>query len=135
MSSIDAAADTRGVANEAEDEPLTVCEEAVRRMSFDSQDKEALAGGDRKPPIVQAQRAKPGTSALSTMLEAVSPIGREGRTNRARNGFKIGVARLFPSLLVLISAQSSQVYERANRGAAQSWGRSRDTGEHERPRR
>ena len=73
MSSIDAAADTRGVANEAEDEPLTVCEEAVRRMSFDSQDKEALAGGDRKPPIVRAQRAKPGTSALSTMLEAVSP--------------------------------------------------------------
>ena len=73
MSSIDAAADTRGVANEAEDEPLTVCEEAVRRMSFDSQDKEALAGGDRKPPIVRAQLAKPGTSALSTMLEAVSP--------------------------------------------------------------
>lgn len=69
--------DARGDAKEAEDEPLTVCEEAVRRMSFDSQERRALAGGDRKPPVVRGQCAKTATSALSTMLEAVSPKSDE----------------------------------------------------------
>ena len=57
-------ADTRGVANEAEDEPLTVCEEAVRRMSFLSpqrayEDMERGGDGERDTELADRGGAEP----------------------------------------------------------------------------
>ena len=100
-----------GSATRATSECLTVCEDAVRRMSFDAGEVRALSGSTTTPPRtseddgtrrsksprppVAPKRATPLaglSSALTTMLEAVSPkagddedeVGRAGVGESAR---------------------------------------------------
>ena len=100
-----------GSATRATSECLTVCEDAVRRMSFDAGEVRALSGSTTTPPRtseddgtrrsksprppVAPKRATPLaglSSALTTMLEAVSPKAGDDEDEVGRAMFGSGAS-------------------------------------------